>query len=482
MPKKIHMAIVDIGAGSGRIIRGLFNGEKLDLEEAYRFTNNYVVLQGCYYWDIIHIWKEVANGLQKTASPHAPASVAVDTWGADFCEFDASGKLLGFPRSYRDPRTDGVPEYIAGIVGREEWAQITGIQPMNHITICQIYANMIQQPERFSITKRILYIADAIHYFLTGKEASDFTNNAGTGAYDWKAGRFSGAILSKLGLDESIFAPELATGTALGRISGEAAKRYALPPAKVIVAGGHDSGVAAILVPKQKNTFFFNCGTWGVLGYLSEKPDERTDIFVNFGAASGGYLVNKMFGAMWFLQECKKQWDSQGKYNDYAQLEEAALSSVYDGIFNVEASCFNAPTDMISAIAEYMKLSGQPEPESVGDFARAILRSIALQCAYTLSLFETEKGLCFESCYFVGGANRNRLFCQMLADITGCEVIIGPSEGTAYANGCMQLVALGELKIADISDASYKGVCYSPENVSRDSLIAKYIELKTKGG
>ena len=37
-------------------------------------------------------------------------SIGIDTWGVDFACVDPDGDLLGLPRAYRDPYTDGVPE------------------------------------------------------------------------------------------------------------------------------------------------------------------------------------------------------------------------------------------------------------------------------------------------------------------------------------------------------------------------------------
>ena len=482
MKSRIQVAIADIGAGSGRIIRGSFDGKKLELEEVHRFLNGYVALQGGRYWDILMIWKEITDGLRKASSPDAPVSISVDTWGADFCEFDASGKLLGLPYSYRDTRTKGMVEKIGKILGEKEWRQITGIQPMDHITVCQLYANKEQLPARFTATKHILYMADAIHYFLTGIYASDFTSHSCTAVYDWRAKRFSDSILTQLGIDGSIFAPEQESGTVLGGIAEDVARDLVLPRAKVVMTGGHDSGLLPMLLPEQNDTCLLNCGTWGVIGYHSGSPHERTDVFVNFGAAGGGYLVCKIFNAMWYLQECKRQWDLNGQGLTYSQLEESATASTYEGIFDVEAPCFSDSTDMAGAIIEYMKRTGQPEPGSHGDFTRAILRSIALQCAVTLSVFEQEAGKCFKRFYFAGGANRNHLFCRMLADITGKELIIGTSEATAYANGCVQLAALGELKMSDIPGFAEKETTISPENYSPETSVEKYLELRENGG
>ncbi|MBE3562067.1 MAG: rhamnulokinase, partial [Ktedonobacteraceae bacterium] len=46
------IAAVDLGAESGRVMLGRFNGQHLQLEEVYRFPNRPVRLRGHRFWNI----------------------------------------------------------------------------------------------------------------------------------------------------------------------------------------------------------------------------------------------------------------------------------------------------------------------------------------------------------------------------------------------------------------------------------------------
>ena len=53
MEKKIYNLLAfDLGASNGRAILGRFDGEKVEMQELHRFENNYVEMNGVYYWDL----------------------------------------------------------------------------------------------------------------------------------------------------------------------------------------------------------------------------------------------------------------------------------------------------------------------------------------------------------------------------------------------------------------------------------------------
>lgn len=57
----------DFGASSGRAIIGHFDGETIRLEEIHRFSNDPVMINGHYYWDIFRLFFEIKQGLIKYA-------------------------------------------------------------------------------------------------------------------------------------------------------------------------------------------------------------------------------------------------------------------------------------------------------------------------------------------------------------------------------------------------------------------------------
>src|SRR5665213_1657126 len=96
----------DLGASSGRMIVGQWNGRTFTLDELHRFPNSSLQVAGGLHWDVLRLWSEIQNGLKiyGTRFKNAPAAIGVDAWGVDFALLDKRGRLIGNPYHYRDAR------------------------------------------------------------------------------------------------------------------------------------------------------------------------------------------------------------------------------------------------------------------------------------------------------------------------------------------------------------------------------------------
>src|SRR5215469_12749803 len=103
---------IDLGAESGRVIAGLWNGKTLRLEEVHRFPNGPVFLGESMRWDTLRLWAEIQNGLGLAAKKYGKSiiSVGADTWGVDYVLLSPNEEVLGQPFHYRDARTNGMME------------------------------------------------------------------------------------------------------------------------------------------------------------------------------------------------------------------------------------------------------------------------------------------------------------------------------------------------------------------------------------
>src|SRR5437016_4620596 len=106
----------DLGAESGRAVLGLFDGQQLKLEVVHRFPNGPVRTLDTLHWDVLQLHGEMMTALRRCAAEPFSGidSLGVDTWGVDFALLGRDGTLLGNPRHYRDPHTEGVMEAAFG--------------------------------------------------------------------------------------------------------------------------------------------------------------------------------------------------------------------------------------------------------------------------------------------------------------------------------------------------------------------------------
>ena len=59
-------AAIDLGATSGRVLRGTLDGGRVELEEVHRFDNRPVRLPDGLRWNLLHLFTECVAGLRRT--------------------------------------------------------------------------------------------------------------------------------------------------------------------------------------------------------------------------------------------------------------------------------------------------------------------------------------------------------------------------------------------------------------------------------
>ncbi|MBQ1201895.1 MAG: rhamnulokinase, partial [Alistipes sp.] len=134
--KHSNFLAFDLGATSGRTLLGTLRDGRVEVEELTRFSNGITAVNGKYYWNILSLYEHIVEGLALCAKRGIrPDSVGIDTWGVDVVPIGKDGSLLGMPRAYRDPYTNGAPEQFFELIPREQVYSKTGIQVMNFNTL-----------------------------------------------------------------------------------------------------------------------------------------------------------------------------------------------------------------------------------------------------------------------------------------------------------------------------------------------------------
>ena len=137
---------------------------------------------------------------------------------------------------------------------------------------------------------------------------------------------------------------------------------------------------------------------------------------------------------------------------DYERLTaEARSARPFRSLIDPDDARFFPPGDMPARIREFCRETGQPLPESVGDFMRCIYESLALKYRHALDRLYVVSGKAVAQLHIIGGGSQNALLNQMTADATARLVVAGPVEATALGNAIVQFIALGELK--DVAEA-----------------------------
>lgn len=443
-------AAADLGASNGRVMVGRWEGDRLRLVEAARFANQALPVRGTLRWNTLGILAGIVDGLAQASHTHPVASLGIDTWGVDYGRLDASGALLGQPVSYRDGRTGPWVERLRERIGDEELYAATGIQPAAFNTVYQLLAEA--EGPSWDATARMLLTPDLMMYLLGAEPGTEATIASTTGLWNVATRDWNDELAKMCGLDLGLFAPLREPGAQIGSLSAEFAEVTGLDASfSLIAVGSHDTASAVAAVPAQAGgVCYLSSGTWSMIGLELDSPIVTPAAlragFTNEAGIDDTVLFMRNLSGLWPLQECQRQWRTEGREHRLPTLlagaaEVPALRSVVDA----GSEEFLAPGGMPERIRQVCAAIGQPVPSSEAEIVRCILDSLAL--AYRESFRQAQElaGREASVIHLVGGGSQNELLAQLTADACGVEVVAGPVEAAAYGNVLVQARTLGDI-------------------------------------
>jgi rhamnulokinase len=452
---------LDFGASNGRAIIGSFDGLRLNLSEVHRFDNRPVYMGKTFYWDFLRLFSELKIGISESVRNFKNIeTIGVDTWGCDFGLLDKDKNMLSNPVHYRDKRTLGISDKVKELFTDWDMHERTQAQIIEINTLYQLYYLKINNSPILENSKYLLLLGDLFNFFLTGELICEFTNATLTQLLNQREKKWEKHIIKKLGLPEDIFINVTDPGKIIGRLDSRMCDELGCRPLNVALpCYDTTSEITAIPVSKEnktKNWAYLNCGTWAMVGLISEGPVVSREGFEmgfgNEGGFSGRYHYLKNMTGLWAIQQCRKKWMADSKkeisWNDidiYTSRTESknVFIDIDDALFEREIF------DMPGRVLEYLKATGQDIPDGIGEMSVCIYESLALKYILNLKKLEKITGKKMELLHIVGGGSNNVLLCQWLADATGLPLIAGPQETTSTGNLLAQMVASGAVSNID---------------------------------
>lgn len=439
---------VDIGASSGRVIASYLENGRMVLKELYRFPNQLVHKNGQLCWDIEKLFTEIKVGIKKsTAFNLEPLSIGVDTWAVDFVLLNENVELLTDAVSYRDHRTDGMMEKVFQVITQKELYESTGIQFQQFNTVYQLFALKMQNPSILKKAKSLLMIPDYIHFLLTGKKFSEYTNASTTQLVSAHSRNWDETLIDQMGFNKELFQEIIPPATLIGYLKPELVEEFGFNM-KVIAPATHDTGSAVLAVPSEENSIYLSSGTWSLIGVENTSPichDQALSYnFTNEGSINGNYRFLKNIMGLWLIQEVKRLHNANLSFDELVSY--AKKNASFPSIIDVNDDRFLSPESMTTSIQTYCQETNQQIPYEIGELVSCIYNSLA--DGYRKAVIELEEltDQVYASIYVIGGGSQNDYLNQALADATNKSVFAGPAEASAIGNIVAQLISLGELK------------------------------------
>jgi rhamnulokinase len=442
----------DLGAESGRIAVGRLDpdGDRLETRLIRRFATGNLHVFGRLRWNVYRFYEEILDGMKECGSLFGSEirSAGFDVWGVDFGLLSKDGGLVGLPVSYRDPRTNGIPDAFCETFPRRRLYELTGVQILELNTLFQLAALVRENRRALEDAEALLFLPDLFNHLFSGSLVSETTIASTSQMLNCRTRQWDTEIVRSLGIPEHLLRPLVKPGTTLGGMSPEIAKRTGLADCRVVAVGCHDTASAVAAVPAEGDDWaFISSGTWSLVGVETMAPVVTDEAFAfnlsNEAGVMGSNRSLQNVAGLWILQRLRESLPGTSGMDHETLAGQAAVRPDFRSLIDPDDPIFFNPPDMARAVAAYCRATGQAEPSTVPEFVTAVLSSLALKYRYILDGLRAVTGHSIRKIHIVGGGARNRTLNRYTASAAGLPVFAGPFEATSVGNLLMQAVGLG---------------------------------------
>lgn len=371
---------------------------------------------------------------------------------------DADNKVVRNAILWNDQRTESQCQRITEAAGGlEGLLRATNNQMLTGYTGGKIVWLKENEPKNYEKTRLIINPKDYIRYCLSGTLSTDVSDASGFGFYDVKNNSWHEDLISKSGLELSLF-PAVAESTAVaGMVSKKAAKLIGLPDGIPIAGGGGDAVISTTGLGLFKTgRIAVTLGTSGVVAmgmptymdnpsgklqfFRGNQPDTFTAMGVTL-AAAGSYQWFRQALGQYEVEEERKCGTSAYKLLDRIAAEKPAGSErlIFLPYLMGERSPVNDP----AAKGAFIGLTSHHDK---GHFIRAVLEGVAysLRQVYEL-IIHSNTALKTDEIVLAGGGAVSSLWRQIIADVFNLPVrtVYGSTEGGSFGAALIAGVTAG---------------------------------------
>jgi xylulokinase len=416
-------------------------------------------------FDAEEIWQGVAECVREVSAGRARdiGAVAVACMAEAGVPLDEHGRPVYPVIAWHDPRSQPQANRWHDLVGAERVFAITGQAIGAKFSLNKLLWLRDNEPEVFGSVRKWLCVEEYVNWRLSGEFATDYSIASRTLAFDQTRLDWSPTMLDAAGIPASLFSTPHPAGTAVGRVTGEAATATGLRTGTLVVTGGHDhlcgSLAAGVVGP---GAFLESIGTAEaclmVSDHFSPSPALLKGGFCTYAHVIAGQYVT-MFGlnssgglVEWLVTKLWPPIDSSREARDRSfeagRVAAALVSAGSDGVFWLPyLAGASAPWDDERARACVVGLTGA---HTSGHLYRALLEGFGYWLRESVDILggivNQRLG---ERIMVIGGGSRSTLWMQVKADVTGRAVsVVDVPEATALGAALLAGIGAGEFATA----------------------------------
>ncbi len=399
------------------------------------------------------LWRGVVETCRQVLAETSPAdrvlALGLSSQGGTTIATDARGRPLFNAISWMDQRAKPQAERVRAELGADLVYQTSGWKLQNGLPLLHLLWLREHEPQTFVAAHKFLFVSDFVTYRLTGRYCIDPSSAGITQLYNVESGAWDRHLLDMAAVERERLSPVKPSGVPVGTLTPAASEETGLPQGVVVVNGAHDQYCAALGAGVLRaGEMLLSCGTaWAILGVLERlimDVDERLAISPHVIEGRWGGMVSMGgFGTVleWYLDNILSGTEGRAKverdhlyrlFNQEAsQSPPGANGLLFFPLVGGHVTWLGGEGALLHLLLTHSRC----------DMARALMEGIAYELRWAIEEMRA-KGAKANELKMVGGAARSPLWPQIVANVTGMQVILPPIKEAA-SRGAAILAGVG---------------------------------------
>jgi autoinducer 2 (AI-2) kinase len=343
------------------------------------------------------------------------------------------------------------------------------------------------KPEVYEKVAKIGMISDWILYKLSGVFSSDPSNGGTSGIFSLQTRDWESSMAKEVGIKDDIFPSSFEVGEVIGKVTNSTS---GLHSETLVVQGGGDVqlGSAGLGVVELGDVAVLGGSFWQQIVNIpsTTQPPKDMGIRVNphvipMQSQAEGITFFSGLVMRWFRDAfCDmEKLEAQQKNIDVYELMEEKASKVpvgSNGIIPIFSDSMKYGK-WYHAAPSFLNLSIDPNICNRASMFRSLQENAAIVSDINLKKIEAFSGIKTKTIVFAGGASKGALWCQILADVTGCKVQV-PKVTEATALGAAMAAGVGAKVYSSLQSAAKELVVWEKEYTPNMQNHEKYKQIK----
>ncbi|NLY10532.1 MAG: xylulokinase [Firmicutes bacterium] len=368
---------------------------------------------------------------------------------------DENHRVLRKAILWNDTRTTKQCRQIEELVGKEDLHQEACNPALEGFTAPKVFWVRENEPNIYAKTRWIILPKDYIRYRITGQIQMEISDAAGTLFLNIVKQKWSDLILERLDIDPNLLPPLVNSSEVAGYTTLEFEQLTNIPVGTPVVGGGADNACGAIGAGIVKEgRCMISLGTSGVMLAHLDQPillNEGTVHIFNSAVTDRYYMMGVMLASGLSYSWIKEILAEDLSYQEMEELATQSPAGSNSLIYLPYLCGERTPHGDGAARGVFFGLS---QSHTKKDLLRAVLEGVAFSFRDSVQLLR-KAGWSGNNVRAIGGGAKSRLWCEIIASVTGLNVeVLASNEGPALGAAILAGVGVGTFKdLAQVSDS-----------------------------